>query len=130
MHMLSTFSTLYVIRTFFIISSVVLFFSNLTSVCIASETTNESRPDSETKHEIQYNHIAVFVGGMSPVDNSNETFLALGLSYERRLNEPLSIEVLADFTVGSQWACRTILGRCDLSTLYGIWFKTDDWTGI
>ena len=89
------------IRNFIIVSSVVLMFSNLTSVSIASETTNESRSDSETEHEIKHNHVAVFVGGMSPVGESNETFFALGLSYERRLNESFGIEVLTDFTIGS-----------------------------
>ena len=110
MHTLSTFSTLCFIkrwekkeqiRKFLIVSSVVLMFSNLTSVSIASETTNESRSDSETEHKIKHNHVAVFVGGMSPVGESNETFFALGLSYERRLNKPFGIEVLADFTVES-----------------------------
>ena len=89
------------VSNFIIVSSVVLMFSNPTSVCIASEFTNESHSDIEAEHEMEHNHVAVFVGGMSPVGNSKVTSLALGLNYERRLNETFGLEVLADFTVGS-----------------------------
>lgn len=71
------------------------------SLCIASESAQESHSASETEHEIEKNHVAAFIGGMAPVNNSNETSLALGLSYERRLNETFGLEVLMDFTIGS-----------------------------
>ena len=67
------------IKIFIIISSVVLMLSNLTSVCFASGSTAESRSGLEIEHEIAHNHAAVFVGGMSPVGESNETIFCARL---------------------------------------------------
>ena len=75
-------------RIFIIISSVVFMFSILISVCIASEPSTESHLEIEAKHEIKHNHVAVFVGGMSPVSGSNKTFLALGLRELEKNNHP------------------------------------------
>ena len=71
------------------------------SFCGASEPTTESRHNDAVEHEWQKNHVAAFIGGMAPLNNSTETSLALGLSYERRLTEYFGLEVLADFTIGA-----------------------------
>ena len=80
---------------FIIVSFVALMFSNLISVCIASEHTNESHSNIEAEHEIEHNHIAIVIGGMSPVGSSDEIFLSLGLDYERRLNDMFGLGILA-----------------------------------
>ena len=124
------FGKLCLVSNVILVSSMVFMFSNLISVCIASESSSESHLYIEAEHEIQHNHVAVFVGGMSPVGDSNKTFVALGLSYERRLNEPFGIEVLADFTVGSDGRAALFLTGVTYRPFREYGLKTDDWTGI
>ena len=89
------------VTNFIIVSFVVLIFSSLTSVCIASEFSSESHSEIEAEHEIKHNHVAAFVGGMTPFGNPNDTSFALGLSYERRLNQKFGLEALVDLAIGS-----------------------------
>ena len=56
---------------------------------------------TQTEHEWHKNHTAFFVGGMSPVTESKETSLALGIAYERRFTQVFGLETLADLTFGT-----------------------------
>ncbi len=83
------------------IKVILLLFLISISNSMASESVTEGHESAAAEHEWHKNHAAVFIGGMAPVSNSKETSFALGLSYERRLNETFGLEVLADFTIGS-----------------------------
>ncbi|MEN8261344.1 MAG: hypothetical protein ABFS02_12310 [Pseudomonadota bacterium] len=71
------------------------------SVLAENDQAQELNKSHSDEHEWHKNHVAVFVGDMSPVNKSNDTSLALGISYERRLTKMFGLEALADFTVGS-----------------------------
>lgn len=78
-----------------------LLISNPNAGVIASESMDGSGDTSEKEHTWHANHAAVFVGGMSPIHESKETSLALGINYERRITQAFGVEALADFTIGS-----------------------------
>ncbi|GEM_PF-2480999 len=82
----------------FIIVFLMLFVTPISN-CIAFESSDQNGPELE--HQWHKNHAAIFVGGMAPVSKSNETSLALGVAYERRITEMFGLEALADFTIGS-----------------------------
>ena len=66
-------------------------------VVLASET-GESGNDGH--HDWHPNHIAMFLGGVTPVSSDNSTVFAIGIAYERRFSPLLGIEGLVDFGIG------------------------------
>ena len=51
--------------------------------------------------EFHPNHIAVIVGGVTPVEEAGDTSFLLGADYERRLNEDWGVMVVTAFTFGA-----------------------------
>ena len=58
---------------------------------------SEAHDEHESWHP---NHLALFLGGTTPLTSKDETVFAIGVAYERRLTELLGIEGLAEFGIG------------------------------
>jgi len=65
---------------------------------IAQTGEHESASDHETTHDFHRNLLALFVGVTH--EGRRNTDLALGIEYERRLNESFGVGVLAEHTFG------------------------------
>jgi len=65
---------------------------------IAQTDEHESVSDHETAHDFHRNLLALFVGGTH--EGRRDNGLALGIEYERRLNESFGAGVLAEHTFG------------------------------
>ena len=61
------------------------------------ETTAESHDDD---HHIHANHLGVLIGASTPKKSKSETSFALGVDYERRLNDLFGVGALVDFVFG------------------------------
>jgi hypothetical protein len=60
----------------------------------------EAHDDHHDDDHFHANHVAVVVGGMTPLSETSQTSFALGADYERRLNPLWGIGIGADFTFG------------------------------
>jgi hypothetical protein len=65
---------------------------------VAQADEHELESDHEATHDFHPNMLAFFVGVSD--EGRNETGLALGIEYERRLNESFGVGVLAERTFG------------------------------
>jgi len=65
---------------------------------LAQTDEHEANLDHETTHDFHPNLLALFVG--VTYEGSSENDLALGIEYERRLNESFGVGVLAEHTFG------------------------------
>ncbi len=60
----------------------------------------EAHGDAHEDDHFHANHVAVVVGGMTPLSETSQTSLALGADYERRFNPLWGAGVGVDFTIG------------------------------
>jgi hypothetical protein len=74
-----------------------LAFALLTAVPAAGQEARGAAHDDDHFHA---NHVAVVVGGMTPLSETSQTSFALGADYERRLTPLWGVGVGADFTFG------------------------------
>ena len=76
----------------------------LTSIFLALALLPAGRAadDHSSTHDDHWhpNHVALFVGGTTPLTSKDETVFAVGGAYERRLTELLGVEGLAEFGIG------------------------------
>ncbi len=63
----------------------------------AQEGEHESSSDHESTHDFHRNFLALFVG---VTDEGRDEALALGIEYERRLNESFGVGVVAEHAFG------------------------------
>ncbi len=72
-------------------------FALLTTAPVSAQEAHGDAHDEEHFHR---NHVAVVVGGMTPLSETGQTSFALGADYERRLDPVWGVGVGADFTIG------------------------------
>ena len=73
------------------------------ALALASEPAlaSDSPVSADHAHDSWHpNHLALFLGGTTPVSSDNSTVVAIGIAYERRFNELLGVESVADFGFG------------------------------
>ncbi len=72
-------------------------FALLTAARVSAQ---EADGDAHDERHFHRNHVAVVVGGMTPLSETSQTSFALGADYERRLDPVWGVGVGADFTIG------------------------------
>ena len=60
----------------------------------------EAAAEHEDDHHVHPNHAAVFFGASTPKKDKSETSFALGIEYERRLNDLFGVGAVVDFVFG------------------------------
>lgn len=60
-----------------------------------------SAQEADDEEHFQANHVAVVVGGMTPLSETSQTSFALGADYERRLGLLWGVGLGVDFTIGA-----------------------------
>ena len=60
----------------------------------------EATAEHEDDHHIHANHLGVLIGASTPKKDKSATSFALGIDYERRLNDLFGVGALVDFVFG------------------------------
>jgi hypothetical protein len=72
-------------------------------------SAQQAHDDAHDDH-FHANHVAVVVGGMTPLSETSETSWALGADYERRFNPTWGAAVGVDFTFGDHKRAAIVAG--------------------
>lgn len=76
--------------------------------------------DHGDDHQFHPHHVAVMVGGMTPLSETSETSWALGVDYGYNFNERWGAGIGADFTIGDHKRAALFAGGISYSLLGGL----------